>query len=175
MTTIVQSDPASGTPRVRRCVAVAVALAVSAGVATAVPATADPSSPAGNGVPSPTQLVERTGQWFSHGRTLELRDDGTGTFTAWIGAFDGTRIRLRLVPVDGVGEVAEVTAVEQIGLGALSPSETPGVGDLVTIGFGEPVPTAHVQWSAGPRRKRAGLCPVAGLNRHDMEALGCGA
>ena len=173
MTTIAQSVPASGAKLVRRCVCGVAAVAVSATVMVGAPAVS--ASPTAQGEAPPAALVARTGGWFSHGRTLELRDDGTGTLAAWIGAFDGTRIELRLVPLDGVGEVAEVTGIEQIGRGALAPSETPGPGGLVTVEFGDPVPTAHVQWSAGARRMQADLCPVSGLTRSDMERLHCGA
>ncbi|MBB1025609.1 hypothetical protein G6019_14480, partial [Dietzia sp. DQ12-76] len=83
----------------------------------AAPALAAPS-PAVS-VPSPAEVVRETGSWFSHGYTLDLRADGTGMFAAWMGAFDGTRVQLRLIPAPGPATVAEVTAVETVGRGGL--------------------------------------------------------
>lgn len=173
----------------------AAALAAAIGVAGAgagavevapatVPGIASEAAPAP--VPSPAQMVTETGSWFAHGQTLELRDDGSGEFAVWLGAFDGTRIGLRLIPAPGEATVAEVTSVEQVGAGALAPHEQPGVGGLVTIAFGD-VPTvgdgggvdglrtAHVEWTSGPERMTADLCPDAGLNAEQMNLLRCGA
>ncbi|WP_314037838.1 hypothetical protein [Dietzia sp. CH92] len=124
---------------------------------------------------SPSDVVRETGSWFAHGYTLDLRTDGTGTFAAWVGAFDGHRIQLRLIPAPGAASVAEVVAVETVGAGALGAEELPGLGGLVTVAVGQPVRTAHVEWSSGPRRLAAELCPVAGLGARQMEALRCGA
>jgi len=120
-------------------------------------------------------VVRETGSWFAHGYTLDLRDDGTGDFAVWMGAFDGTRIALRLIPAPGPATVAEVQSVETIGQGALSPDTVPGVGGLVTISFGDPVRTAHVEWTAGADRLQADLCPSVGLDAAAMEILRCGA
>ncbi|WP_228549038.1 hypothetical protein [Dietzia sp. SYD-A1] len=125
--------------------------------------------------PSPAEVVRETGSWFSHGYTLDLRADGTGMFAAWTGAFDGTRVHVRLIPAPGPATVAEVTAVETVGRGGLATDERPGVGGLVTISFGDAVRTAHVEWSSGPRRLAADLCPSEGLDADEMAALRCGA
>lgn len=158
---------------------VAAALAVMmAGAATIVAAPLG-AAPAGPGpvpvVPAPSEVVRETGSWISHGYTLDLRSDGTGVFSVWRGAFDGTRIRLRLIPAPGAATVAEVTAVEVVGAGALGADEEPGVGGLVTIMIGGGVRTAHVEWSAGPRRLAADLCPAEGLDAAQMATLRCGA
>ncbi|MFN3339237.1 MAG: hypothetical protein ACK40Z_06015 [Dietzia sp.] len=126
-------------------------------------------------VPSPAEVVRETGSWFSHGYTLDLRADGTGMFAAWVGAFDGTRVQLSLIPAPGSATVAEVTAVETVGSGGLAPGELPGIGGLVTIAFGDGVRTAHVEWSSGPRRLAADLCPTEGLDAAQMAVLRCGA
>ena len=115
------------------------------------------------GVPTPSDVVRETGSWFSHGRTLVLRSDGSGTFETWIGAFDGDRT------------VAEIVAVETIGEGALASEARPGVGGLVTVTFGTGIRTAHLEWTAGPDRHPVDLCPAEGLDASAMEALGCGA
>lgn len=157
--------------------ALATALAVMiAGAATvvAVPTGAAPAV-TGPAVPTPAEVVRETGSWISHGYTLELRPDGTGEFAAWVGAYDGTAIRLRLIPAPGPATVAEVTAVETIGEGGLATDEVPGVGGLVTLAFGDAVRTAHVEWSSGPRRLTADLCPAGGLDAAQMAALRCGA
>lgn len=135
------------------------------------PALLPPPAPA----PTPADVVRETGSWFAHGYTLDLRDDGTGDFAVWMGAFDGTRIALRLIPAPGPATVAEVQSVETIGQGALSPDAVPGVGGLVTISFGDPVRTAHVEWTAGTDRLQADLCPSVGLDAAAMEILRCGA
>lgn len=135
------------------------------------PALLPPPAPA----PTPADVVRETGSWFAHGYTLDLRDDGTGDFAVWMGAFDGTRIALRLIPAPGPATVAEVQSVETIGQGALSPDAVPGVGGLVTISFGDPVRTAHVEWTAGADRLQADLCPSVGLDAAAMEILRCGA
>ncbi|NLD85253.1 MAG: hypothetical protein GX636_04985 [Actinomycetales bacterium] len=135
------------------------------------PALLPPPAPA----PTPADVVRETGSWFAHGYTLDLRDDGTGDFAVWMGAFDGTRIALRLIPAPGPATVAEVQFVETIGQGALSPDAVPGVGGLVTISFGDPVRTAHVEWTAGADRLQADLCPSVGLDAAAMEILRCGA
>lgn len=119
--------------------------------------------------------MRETGSWFAHGYTLDLREDGSGEFAVWIGAFDGTRIELRLIPAPGPATVAEITAIEQVGEGALAPHELPGVGGLVTATFGEPIRTAHVEWTSGANRLTADLCPTEGLNAQQMAALSCGA
>lgn len=124
---------------------------------------------------SPADVVRETGSWFAHGYTLDLRPDGTGTFAVWIGAFDGNRVHLRLIPAPGEATVAEVVAVETVGAGALAPDELPATGGLVTIGVGQEVRTAHVEWSSGPRRLSVDLCPAEGLDAAAMEALRCGA
>lgn len=124
---------------------------------------------------SPADVVRETGSWFAHGRTLDLRQDGTGTFAVWLGAFDGHRIQLRLIPAPGEATVAEVVAIETVGAGALAPDERPGIGGLVTVGFGREIRTAHVEWSSGPRRLSADLCPAEGLDAAAMAVLRCGA
>lgn len=143
------------------------------GAAPAVPDAAPAPAPAP--APSPAELADETGSWFSHGYTLELRDDGTGELAAWLGAFDGTRIQLSLIPAPGPATVAEVTGIEQIGAGALAPAEQPGVGGLVTMTFGDEVRTAHVEWTSGADRLTADLCPTEGLDAEQMSALRCGA
>lgn len=155
----------------------AIALAATvAGAATivAVPTVAAPAV-TGPTVPTPAEVVRETGSWVSHGYTLDLRPDGSGLFAAWVGAFDGTRIQLRLIPAPGSATVAEVTAIEKVGAGALGADEVPGVGGLVTIAFGDTVRTAHVEWSSGPRRLVADLCPTEGLDAAQMAVLRCGA
>ena len=126
-------------------------------------------------VPSPAEVVRETGSWFAHGYTLDLRADGTGMLAAWVGAFDGTRVQVRLIPAPGPATVAEVTAVETVGRGGLAPDEQPGIGGLVTIAVGDEVRTAHVEWSSGPRRLAADLCPTEGLDAEMMAVLRCGA
>lgn len=156
---------------------VAATLAAMLAGATTVVAVSTGATPAATGpaVPTPAEVVRETGSWISHGYTLELRPDGTGEFAAWVGAYDGTSIQLRLIPAPGPATVAEVTAVETIGDGGLGVDEVPGVGGLVTIAFGDAVRTAHVEWSSGPRRMTADLCPATGLDAAAMEALRCGA
>lgn len=156
--------------------------ATPTGGAGAVPPVVAAAAPAPVAVPvagvlspAPAELVRETGSWFAHGRTLDLRADGTGTLAAWVGAYDGTRIQLRLIPAPGPASVAEVTAVENVGAGGLGPDERPAVGGLVTVSFGAPIRTAHVEWSAGPHRVVADLCPAAGLTAEQMNALRCGA
>lgn len=147
-------------------------------VAASAPAPAVVTPPAvlsPAAVPSPADVVRETGRWFSHGRTLELRPDGTGTFAVWMGAFDGHRVQLRLIPAPGTATVAEVVAVDGVGAGALAPDETPGTGGLVTVSFGQAARTAHVEWSSGPRRLAADLCAAEGLDARAMEVLRCGA
>lgn len=124
---------------------------------------------------SPADVVRETGSWFAHGYTLDLRQDGTGTFAVWLGAFDGHRIQLRLIPAPGEVTVAEVVAVETVGRGALAADELPGIGGLVTVAVGREVRTAHVEWSSGPRRLSADLCPTEGLDAQAMSMLRCGA
>lgn len=162
----------------------AVVSAVVAGllaVGAVNPAIASAPSPAGSPapvaapVPGPADLVGETGSWFAHGYTLDLRADGTGTFAVWVGAFDGTRIDVSLIPAPGPATVAEVVGVETVGAGALGPDGTPGIGGLVTIAFGAPVRTAHVEWTSGPRRLSADLCPTEGLDAVAMAILRCGA
>lgn len=148
-------------------------LASTLAVAPTVVVAAAVAAPAP--VPAPHEVVRETGSWFAHGRTLDLRGDGTGTFASWVGAFDGTRLQLRLIPAPGPATVAEVTAVETVGAGALGPSETPGVGGLVTVVVGSPIRTAHVEWTSGPHRLAADLCPTVGLDAAQMNALRCGA
>lgn len=126
-------------------------------------------------VPAPADVVQQTGSWFAHGYTLDLRDDGTGTFAVWLGAFNGNRMQLRLIPAPGAATVAEILAVDTIGQGALAPDALPGVGGLVTISFGDAVRTAHVEWTSGAERQAADLCPAAGLDAAALEALHCGA
>lgn len=133
------------------------------------PAMAAPS------VPAPSDVVREVGSWFAHGYTLDLRRDGTGTFSVWLGAFDGHRVQLRLIPAPGPATVAEVIAVETVGDGALGPDARPGIGGLVTILFGEKITTAHVEWSSGPDRHAVDLCPAVGLDEDTMNALRCGA
>ncbi|WP_245847675.1 hypothetical protein [Dietzia natronolimnaea] len=145
-------------------------------LATPSPAVATPAAPSpAVTAPSPAEVVRETGSWFSHGYTLDLRADGTGMLAAWVGAFDGTRVQLRLIPAPGPATVAEVTAVETVGRGGLAADQQPGVGGLVTVAFGDEVRTAHVEWSSGPRRLAADLCPVEGLDAEMMAALRCGA
>ena len=187
--------PGRGGQWVSRAI-LAVALVVTTAGASAV-ATADPGSgpavpgiPAQvpvagrsgvdelvvpEGVPTPSDVVRETGSWFSHGRTLVLRSDGSGTFESWIGAFDGDLISLRLIPAPGDATVAEIVAVETIGEGALASEARPGVGGLVTVTFGTGIRTAHLEWTAGPDRHPVDLCPAEGLDASAMEALGCGA
>ncbi len=160
--------------------------AVNPAIASA-PSTAGPAGPVGSPapvvapvpvatpVPGPADLVGETGSWFAHGYTLDLRSDGTGTFAVWVGAFDGTRIDVSLIPAPGPATVAEVVGVETVGAGALGPDGTPGIGGLVTIAFGAPVRTAHVEWTSGPRRLSADLCPAEGLDAVAMAILRCGA
>lgn len=143
----------------------------AAGQPAAMPA-ADPAAPV---FPAPADVVRETGSWYSHGYTLDLRPDGTGTFAVWMGAFDGDRLQLRLIPAPGDATVAEVVAVETVGGGALGRDARPGIGGLVTILFGEGVRTAHVEWTSGPHRHLADLCPAAGLDAAEMELLRCGA
>lgn len=150
----------------------AVALSGTAGAVAAAP-TPGPAG-VGDSVPARADQVRETGSWASHGYTLDLLSDGTGGFAVWHGAFDGTRVQFALIPAPGPATVAEVTAVEQVGAGALGPDERPGVGGLVTIAFG-PTRTAHVEWTSGPRRLAAELCPVVGLDAREMAELGCGA
>lgn len=164
----------------RVVVAAAVATALcGAPVVTAAPVADAPATgavvAAAAGVLAPADVVRETGSWFAHGRTLDLRDDGTGTFASWIGAFDGTLLQLRLIPAPGEATVAEVTGIETVGAGALAPDETPGLGGLVTVTFGDPVRTTHVEWTSGPRRLSADLCPVEGLDAEQMNVLRCGA
>lgn len=163
---------------------VAAVVAVAMGATTAVvaaPTSAAPTVPAravdapGYPVPTPSDVVRETGSWFAHGYTLDLRADGTGVFAAWVGAYDGTRVQLRLIPAPGEATVAEVTAVETVGAGGLAPDAQPGVGGLVTVAVGEAVRTAHVEWSSGPRRLAVDLCPTQGLDAAQMAALRCGA
>lgn len=125
--------------------------------------------------PQPADVVREVGSWFAHGYTLDLRPDGTGTFAVWLGALAGDRIQLRLIPAPGTATVAEVTVIETIGQGALGQESRPGTGGLVTISFGDAVRTAHVEWTAGPDRHSADLCPTEGLDAGAMEALRCGA
>ena len=165
---------------VRGFTAVALAAAVAGGaIVAAGPTVASPTTSAATGpvppVPAPWEVVRETGSWFSHGYTLDLRADGTGMLAAWVGAFDGTRVQVRLIPAPGSATVAEVTAVETVGLGGLAPDEQPGVGGLVTIVVGDEVRTAHVEWSSGPRRLAADLCPTEGLDAEMMAVLRCGA
>ena len=136
-----------------------------------------PSGPAiaAASVPAPSDVVREVGSWFAHGYTLDLRRDGTGTFSVWLGAFDGDRVQLRLIPAPGPATVAEVIAVETVGDGALGPDARPGIGGLVTILFGEQETTAHVEWTSGPDRHAVDLCPTAGLDADAMNALRCGA
>lgn len=163
----------------RSLIAVALALAMSgSAVVIAAPAAPDPApGPAASAtaVPAPAAVVRETGSWFAHGYTLDLRSDGTGMLAAWMGAYDGTRIQLRLIPAPGAATVAEVTRVETVGAGGLAADEQPGVGGLVTVAVGDPVRTAHVEWSSGPRRLTLDLCPTEGLDAAAMAALRCGA
>lgn len=156
--------------RAGRALAAVALVASMAGVSTLV---ATPTSAAP--VPSPAEVVRETGSWFAHGYTLDLRADGTGMLAAWVGAFDGTRVQVRLIPAPGPATVAEVTAVETVGRGGLAPEEQPGIGGLVTIAVGDEVRTAHVEWSSGPRRLAADLCPTEGLDAEMMAVLRCGA
>lgn len=157
-----------------RALAAVLAGTVLAGTATvaAAPSVAAPAVPA---VPAPSEVVRETGAWISHGFTLDLLPDGTGTFAVWRGAFDGTRVLLRLIPAPGAATVAEVTAVDVVGAGALGADAAPAPGGLVTIVVGDPVRTAHVDWSSGPDRLSADLCPAQGLDATQMAALRCGA
>ncbi|MCT1514687.1 MAG: hypothetical protein Q7T31_13550 [Dietzia sp.] len=156
--------------RAGRALAAVALVASMAGVSTLV---ATPTSAAP--VPSPAEVVRETGSWFAHGYTLDLRADGTGMLAAWVGAFDGTRVQVRLIPAPGPATVAEVTAVETVGRGGLAPEEQPGIGGLVTIAVGDEVRTAHVEWSSGPRRLAVDLCPTEGLDAEMMAVLRCGA
>ena len=156
--------------RAGRALAAVALVASMAGVSTLV---ATPTSAAP--VPSPAEVVRETGSWFAHGYTLDLRADGTGMLAAWVGAFDGTRVQVRLIPAPGPATVAEVTAVETVGRGRLAPEEQPGIGGLVTIAVGDEVRTAHVEWSSGPRRLAVDLCPTEGLDAEMMAVLRCGA
>lgn len=156
--------------------------AVMSGTAVAVAVAPTPGSAVGgDAVPARADQVRETGSWASHGYTLDLHADGTGSFAVWHGAFDGTRVQLALIPAPGPASVAEVTSVEQIGAGALGPDYQPGVGGLVTLTF-EPAGiddpearTTRVEWTSGPHRHAADLCPVAGLGVREMAELGCGA
>lgn len=170
-----------GGGEVRRGVA-AVVLAAAVGVtatAVAAPTSAAPTVSAAVAAappaPAPWEVVRQTGSWIAHGYTLDLHSDGTGVFAAWVGAFDGTRVQLRLIPAPGPATVAEVTGVETVGDGGLARDAQPGTGGLVTIGFGDAERTAHVEWSSGPRRFAADLCPAEGLDAARMAALRCGA
>lgn len=156
--------------RAGRALAAVALVASMAGVSTLV---ATPTSAAP--VPSPAEVVRETGSWFAHGYTLDLRADGTGMLAAWVGAFDGTRVQVRLIPAPGPATVAEVTAVETVGRGGLAPEEQPGIGGLVTIAVGDEVRTAHVEWSSGPRRLAVDLWPNEGLDAEMMAVLRCGA
>lgn len=156
--------------RAGRALAAVALVASMAGVSTLV---ATPTSAAP--VPSPAEVVRETGSWFAHGYTLDLRADGTGMLAAWVGAVDGTRVQVRLIPAPGPATVAEVTAVETVGRGGLAPEEQPGIGGLVTIAVGDEVRTAHVEWSSGPRRLAVDLCPTEGLDAEMMAVLRCGA
>lgn len=146
-------------------------------VQPAEPAVLHPAGPAvtAPAVPVPSEVVREVGSWFAHGYTLDLRPDGTGTFSVWLGALDGDRVQLRLIPAPGAATVAEVTAIETVGDGALGPDARPGVGGLVTILFGEDLRTAHLEWTSGPDRHAVDLCPAAGLDVATMETLRCGA
>lgn len=146
--------------------------AAAAHVAPAAPGAGPAMAPA---ILSPADVVRETGSWFAHGYTLDLRQDGTGTFAAWLGAFDGHRFQLRLIPAPGEATVAEVVAVESVGSGALAPDELPGVGGLVTVAVGQEIRTAHIEWSSGPRRLSVDLCPTEGLDAQAMAMLRCGA
>lgn len=158
-------------------VAALAAVSLSPATASAPVPSATTASPAhvATLTPAPADLVRETGSWFAHGYTLDLRPDGTGTVAVWIGATDGHRLQLRLIPAPGEATVAEVVAVETVGGGALGPDELPGMGGLVTIAVGRQVRTAHVEWSSGPRRLSVDLCPAEGLDTRAMEALRCGA
>lgn len=135
--------------------------------------------------PVPADVVTQTGSWFAHGTTLDLWSDGTGLLATWVGAFDGDRLSLRLIPAPGPATVAEIVAIETVGQGALAPDERPGLGGLVTVIFdavphadaagGEGLRTAHVEWTSGPHRHAVDLCPAHGLDAAAMETLGCGA
>lgn len=127
------------------------------------------------GVPAPADVVRETGSWFRHGTTLDLRSDGTGTLATWVGAVDGDRISLRLIPAPGAATVAEIVAIDTVGQGALAEEARPGIGGLVTVSFGAPVRTAHVEWTSGAQRHAVDLCPAEGLDAAAMEALRCGA
>lgn len=163
----------------RSLIAVTLALAMSGSAAVAAAPTgphpaAHPAAP-GPAAPAPSEVVRETGSWFAHGYTLDLRSDGTGMLAAWVGAYDGSRIQLRLIPAPGAATVAEVTGVETVGAGGLAAEDQPGVGGLVTVLVGDPVRTAHVEWSSGPRRLTLDLCPTVGLDATAMTALRCGA
>ena len=135
--------------------------------------------------PVPADVVTQTGSWFAHGTTLDLWSDGTGQLATWVGAFDGDRLSLRLIPAPGPATVAEIVAIETVGQGALAPDERPGLGGLVTVIFdavpnadaagGEGLRTAHVEWTSGPHRHAVDLCPAHGLDAAAIETLGCGA
>lgn len=141
-------------------------------VAGAVPA---PELVVPDEVPAPSEVVRETGAWFAHGTTLDLRPDGTGTLAHWVGAFDGDRIALRLIPAPGEAAVAEITAIETVGRGALDAAARPGIGGLVPVSFGARDRTAHVEWTSGGDRYAVDLCPAEGLDAAAMEALRCGA
>ena len=49
------------------------------------------------------------------------------------------------------------------------------MGGLVTVVVGSPIRTAHVEWTSGPHRLAADLCPAVGLDAAQMNALRCGA
>ena len=127
------------------------------------------------GVPAPADVVRETGSWFAHGTTLDLLADGTGTLATWVGAVNGDRISLRLIPAPGAATVAEIVAIDTVGQGALAEEARPGIGGLVTVSFGAPVRTAHVEWTSGAQRHAVDLCPAEGLDAAAMEALRCGA
>ena len=171
----------------RRALLAAALVVTTAGAAAVATADSGPGSrlPAApgevtqlvvpEGVPAPADVVRETGSWFTHGTTLDLLADGTGTLATWVGAFDGDRIALRLIPAPGEATVAEVVAIETVGRGALGPQARPGIGGLVTIEFGTQVRSAHVEWASGAERHAVDLCPAEGLDAAAMEALRCGA
>ncbi|WP_295653086.1 hypothetical protein [uncultured Dietzia sp.] len=175
--------PPRGGQTARRAVLTAALVVTTAGAAAvAAPGPALPGVPievsAQSGidiVPPPAEAVRETGSWFAHGTTLELLPDGSGTFARWVGAFDGDRIALRLIPAPGEATVAEIIGIETVGEGALAPGARPGIGGLVTISIGEGVRTAHVEWTSGPERLSVDLCPAEGLDAATMETLRCGA
>ncbi|KAA0917109.1 hypothetical protein [Dietzia sp. ANT_WB102] len=149
--------------------------AAPSAVARIAPAALDSGPSMAPAILSPADVVRETGSWFAHGYTLDLRQNGTGTFAVWFGANDGNRVQLRLIPAPGEATVAEVVAIETVGGGAMSPDEVPGIGGLVTVAIGQQIRTAHVEWSSGPRRLSVDLCPTEGLNAQDMATLRCGA